>query len=122
MTSFRPRSAHLADDSVLDTVRPISDLSELYYEFNEYRLEIIEERIRDQLKRLRENRRVGKKFETKAFKAFLAEQERFLAHSNHETMEDEKVRFGYIEEIEYPNAPVAENGEAARTSKRARPS
>ena len=71
VTSFRPKSPFLPDDSALPTVRGISDLSELYYQYGQYRLEIIEERIRDRLKRLREDHAAGKKTDTKALKAFL---------------------------------------------------
>jgi len=80
VTSFRPKSHNVQDDTVLTTVRPISNLSELYFQFSEYRLEILEERIRTQLKALRENETRGKKMNTKALKCFLREQELFLAH------------------------------------------
>ena len=94
VTSFRPRCADLHDDTVLTTVRPISNLSELYFQFSEYRLEILEERIRNQLKVLREAKRGGKKIATFKLKGFLEEQERFLAHMNKEMVEDEKVTDG----------------------------
>jgi hypothetical protein len=64
VTSFRPRSAHVRDDSVLTTVRAISDLSELYFGYGEYRLEIMEERIRAHLKEIRERKRAGRLFNT----------------------------------------------------------
>jgi hypothetical protein len=91
VTSFRPKCASLRDDSVLTTVRPVSDLSELYYDFSEYRLEIMEERIRTQIKRLRTRRRAGKKYETKNIKAFLEEQIAFLNHTDHEIVLEENV-------------------------------
>ena len=95
VTSFRPRCADLRDDTVLTTVRPISNLSELYFQFSEYRLEILEERIRSQLKVLREAKRGGKKIATIKLKSFLHEQESFLAHMNREMIEDEKVTKGH---------------------------
>jgi hypothetical protein len=64
VTSFRPRSAHVRDDSVLTTVRAISDLSELYFGYGEYRLEIMEERIRAHLKEIRERKLAGRLFNT----------------------------------------------------------
>ena len=98
VTSFRPRSPALRDDTVLTTVRPISDLSELYYQFTNYRLEILEERVRAELKRLRENSQGGKKLNTRKLKEFLREQEIFLAHMNTEMVEDDFVRKGSIED------------------------
>ncbi|KAI9724375.1 MAG: hypothetical protein M1812_000443 [Candelaria pacifica] len=96
VTSFRPRSAALRDDTVLTTVRPISDLSELYNQFSEYRLEIVESRIRKQLKKLRMRKGAGKKFDTGDLKTFLDEQEDFLAHTNREIVEEEKVVVGQL--------------------------
>lgn len=82
----------------MTTVRPISDLSELYFQFSEYRLDILEERIRAQLKDLREKKRAGKKLNTRALKKFLKEQEVFLAHMNKEIVEDDKVEKGNIDQ------------------------
>lgn len=87
VTSFRPRSPFLKDDSVLRTVRCCSDLSELYYEFSEYRLEIIEERVRAKLKEIRDRRRAGKKFSAPDFKNWITEQGAFLEHTNGEIVE-----------------------------------
>ena len=98
VTSFRPRSPALPDDTVLTTVRPISNLSELYFQFSEYRLEILEERIRKELKMLREAKLRGKKLNTPKMKTFLHEQESFLAHMNQEMIEDEKVVKGEIDD------------------------
>ena len=98
VTSFRPRRATCRDDTVLTTVRPISDLSELYSQFTEYRLEMLEERIRIQLKAMCEAKRANKKFDTRAMKAFFKEQEEFLAHMNREVVEDELVVKGEIDD------------------------
>jgi len=112
VTSFRPKSAHLADDTVLRTVRPISDLSELYYDFGEYRLEILEERIRSKLHELRISRRAGKRIETTDLKNFLGQQVAFLDHTNNEIVEEQKVRVGYIEEVDLPDAKVEEQAQS----------
>lgn len=98
VTSFRPRSAVLPDDTVLTTVRPISDLSELYFQFSEYRLEMLEERIRSKLKSMRERRRAQRRFDTQGIKRFLATQERFLAHMNKEMVDEEKVIMGFTDD------------------------
>ena len=84
VTSFRPRDSSFPDDSVLDTVRPISNLSELYFGYGEYRLAILEERVRKQLENLRDRWRGGKPFTTAEFKRFLSDQESFLAKTNTE--------------------------------------
>jgi hypothetical protein len=98
VTSFRPKSHTVKDDTVLTTVRAISNLSELYYQFSEYRLEILEERIRQKLKALRETERSGRKMNTKDLKAFLHEQEMFLAHMNREMVDDALVTKGSIDD------------------------
>ena len=104
VTSFRPRSPYLPDDSVLTSVRPVSNLSELYTEFASYRLEMLEERIRKQLKILRDNQRAHKTLDAPALKAFLMEQEDFIKRTNEEIVEEEKVAFGYMEETKVPQA------------------
>ncbi|PGH03508.1 hypothetical protein AJ79_07343 [Helicocarpus griseus UAMH5409] len=98
VTSFRPRSPALPDDTVLTTVRAISDLSELYFQFSEYRLEMLEERIRIQLKEIRDRKRARRSFNTKAMKKFLLEQEKFLAHMNREMVQDEMVTKGFTDD------------------------
>ncbi|KAI2784528.1 hypothetical protein F4815DRAFT_126215 [Daldinia loculata] len=98
VTSFRPRCPTVRDDTVLTTVRPISNLLELYNQFSEYRLEILEERIRQQLKELREANGAGRKVATRKLKAFFEEQEKFLAHMNREMVDDEKVITGSIDD------------------------
>ncbi len=98
VTSFRPKHHTYPDDTVLTTVRPISNLSELYAEYSEYRLEMLELRIRDQLRILRETRKGGKKINTSAMKAFLKEQELFLAHMNKEMIEEALVTKGAIDD------------------------
>ena len=114
VTSFRPRCPALRDDTVLTTVRPISNLSELYFQFSEYRLEILEERIRDQLKILRESSKGGKKLNTTRLKTFFREQEKFLAHMNQEIIEDEEVTKGYIDDSHLLN----DHGAQERKNKR----
>ncbi|OJD25475.1 hypothetical protein ACJ73_03159 [Blastomyces percursus] len=98
VTSFRPRSPALPDDTVLTTVRAISDLSELYFQFSEYRLEMLEERIRMQLKEIRDRKKARRNFNTKAMKKFLLEQEKFVAHMNKEMVEDELVTKGFTDD------------------------
>ena len=98
VTSFRPKSPTLRDDTVLTTVRAVSNLPELYYQFSEYRLAILEERIRNQLKQLREMKSGGGRWDTKSMKNFLKEQEIFLGRTNMEMVEEEKVLKGVIDD------------------------
>ena len=98
VTSFRPKCHTVRDDTVLTTVRPISDLGELYYQFGDYRLEILEERIRNYRKSLRETQRRGKKLNTKRLKGFLHEQETFLSHMNKEIVDEILVTKGSIDD------------------------
>lgn len=98
VTSFRPRDPTMRDDTVLTTVRAISNLSQLYFQFSEYRLEMLQERIRLRLEKMLETKLAGKKFDTAAFKKFLKEQEDFLAHMNKEIVEDDQVIKGSIDD------------------------
>ena len=100
VTSFRPGCPSLPDDTQLTTVRPVSDLSELYQQFSEYRLEIVEERVRKALKNLRDVKRGQHKTDTKAVKKFIQEQADFLKQTDEELVEEEMVVQGQI------NAPV----------------
>lgn len=119
VTSFRPRSPFLKDDSVLTTVRPISDLSELYYDFAEYRLEMMEERIRKERREMIARRRAGKKFDTVGHKKFLDESIAFLEHTDNEILEESKVTPGFVEETNIPDVAVGAPVDAHAT-KRAR--
>lgn len=114
VTSFRPRNFSLPDDTVLTTIRPISDLSELYFQFSEYRLEILEERIRDQLRALRETKRLGRKLNVRRFKNFLWEQGEFIAHMNKELVEDQLVIKGEIDDSHLLKSTEAHDGKKKR--------
>lgn len=116
VTSFRPKNPLLRDDTVLTTVRPISDLAELYAQFSEYRLEILEERIRAELKEIRESRAAGRGVSTKKLKMFLAEQQKFLEHMNGEMVDDDQVIAGVVDDSHL----LTKNG-VARAAKRPRP-
>jgi hypothetical protein len=87
ITSFRPKSSLAKDESVLTGVRGISNLNELYSDYAQYRLEILEERIRDRLRTERQRVLGQKPFKTQDFKAFLAEQTAFLESTSNELVE-----------------------------------
>lgn len=98
VTSFRPKSAFAKDDTVLTTVRAISDLSELYLQYSEYRFEMLEERLRAKIKELRDRKRARRPFNTAATKAFIAEQIDFLSIMMRELVDEDKVTKGFTDE------------------------
>lgn len=53
VTSFRPRSPLLLDDSTCMNVRNKSCLSEMYYQWTEYRLRLLSERFQHEADQLR---------------------------------------------------------------------
>lgn len=106
VTSFRPKSAFVKDDTVLTTVRAVSDLSELYSQYTEYRLEMLEERIRAHLKEIRDRKRANRRFDTAATKRFIAEQQNFLAAINHEVVDEDKVTKGFTDDTHLVSADL----------------
>ena len=78
VTSFRPKSPHVRDETVLTGVRCASYLDELYEQYAGYRLEILEERIRAKLREERERQRAGRGFKVADMKMWLTEQKDFL--------------------------------------------
>lgn len=72
---------------------------------------MVEERVRAQLKEVRERHRTAKKFDTRTFKKFLGEQIAFLQHMQNEIVQDEDVQVGFIEEIDYPDVKVGADEE-----------
>lgn len=98
VTSFRPRASSVKDDTVLTTVRPISNLNELYHQFTEYRFELLGERLRDVNRLMRDQQRARRTFDTRAAKNFIREQIDFLEHMDKEIVEDEKVIKGVFDD------------------------
>lgn len=98
VTSFRPRSSLVKDDTVLTTVRPVSDLSELYHQFVEYRFEILQDRLRQIEREIRDRKRARRRFNTIHVKHFIREQIEFLQHMDKEIVEDDKVQRGVIQD------------------------
>lgn len=74
----------MMDTSVLTTIRPITDHSDLYYQWAEYRAEVLQDRLRAMLKLLREQHRAGRTTDKARLKQFLKEQEDWLEHTNKE--------------------------------------
>ncbi|KAI5460367.1 hypothetical protein BGZ63DRAFT_358641 [Mariannaea sp. PMI_226] len=87
VTCFRPKSPLVKDETVLVGVRGISNRSELYTQYTDYRLEILEERIRDQLKKERRRELSKKPFELDQVRNFLTEQKIFIESMLEELIE-----------------------------------
>jgi hypothetical protein len=106
VTSWRPRSAFVKDDSTLRTVRPVSDLNELYPDFVEYRLDIIKQRVDHTQAAMRSSRQAGKRFDTLGLKAFLKESVDFLLRTHNElVVEDDSSEPAIRKNV---NPPVTE--------------
>lgn len=115
VTSFRPRDPLIRDDTVLNSVRPISNLSELYGQVAEYNLQNMEFRVRRMHDHIKKTMRDGAT-DVMGLKAFFAEEIRILSHLQHEIVEENKVQKGVILQ-ELINA---ERSSISRRAKRAR--
>lgn len=82
VTSFRPKDPSVPEDSILTTIRPVSDLRELYNQWTEYRIEIVEERCRRLVKKVRGGKRVGRDFDVEGVKAEIEELKNFLERTS----------------------------------------
>lgn len=89
VTSFRPKSPFLKDETVLVGFRPISHLSEIYKQYSAYRLENLEERIRDQLKKIHGRYDAQLGFDTTSVNEFLREQRAYINTTIEEMVEED---------------------------------
>jgi hypothetical protein len=87
VTAFRPRDANLQDSSVLTTIRPISEPSELYFQWAEYRVEVLQERLQRMLEVLKDEHHAEKPTNVKRLKDFLQEQGDWLSITNNEIVD-----------------------------------
>ncbi|KAI1453552.1 hypothetical protein F4805DRAFT_363605 [Annulohypoxylon moriforme] len=78
VTALRPKSPFVRDETILTGSRPISNLNELYPQYTEYRLEILEERFRAKLKEERRREVSRKPFDLANIRGFLTEQKEYL--------------------------------------------
>lgn len=95
VTSFRPRSPMIRDDTVLNTVRPVSHLPDLYGQVVEYQLENMETRLRRYLKSVRESMKVDR-FDVWAFKEWVAFERYALDSIDKEIVEESLVKKGIL--------------------------
>jgi hypothetical protein len=84
ITSFRPRNPFVKDESNLKTIRGLSDLSEVYLQWTQYRIDVMQQRLDDMQKRLKDQRREGAPTDVHRIKEFLAQQEAWFATTNSE--------------------------------------
>jgi len=98
VTSFRPRNPHVRDDTVLTTVRPISNLSDLYGQTMEYQLENAEARIRGMLKNVRDSMKAGS-IDVAAIKSFIDFEMKTLKGLDDEIVDESMVQKGHLSEI-----------------------
>lgn len=98
VTSFRPRDPLVRDDTVLNTVRPISNLPDLYSQVEEYQLEAMKALIDARLDGLRKDQETNT-YSCKRFKAFTAEAIRRLEHLDHEIVDESLVKMGCLAEV-----------------------
>lgn len=89
VTAFRAKNPLVKDETVLTGVRGISDLDALYTQYTEYRLEILEERIRHQQKQERSRQVANRPFDIAGTCKFLTQQKEFLESMLNEIYEIE---------------------------------
>jgi hypothetical protein len=78
VTCFRPRSPFVPDETVLTGVRSISHKSQLYSQYTEYRLGILEERLRAKMREEKRRQVAKREFDTLGMRGWLIEQKGFL--------------------------------------------
>ncbi|KAJ5081571.1 hypothetical protein NUU61_009835 [Penicillium alfredii] len=91
VTAFRAKSPLIRDETVLTGSRPISNWSELYTQYTEYRLELLEERIRTKLKAEKHRDLAKRPFNIPDMQRFLNEQKLFLEDMVSELIEVEDM-------------------------------
>jgi hypothetical protein len=79
VTSWRPKSVHVRDETVLAGVRGITDQNELYYSFSDYRFRNMESRFQVAYRKLQADKEAGLEFDINATRAFLEEQRYTIA-------------------------------------------
>ena len=89
VTAFRPKSPSVKDEIILTGSRYISNWSELYTDYTEYRLEVLDERLRANLKEERKRVLANRRFNVADMKSFLTEQKQFLESTIAELIEIE---------------------------------
>lgn len=84
ITSFRARNPFVADKSNLGNIRPISEQSELYFQWTQYRIDVLQKRLEGMRELLEEEHRLKKTTDKKRIKDFLVDQAEWLSDTNRE--------------------------------------
>lgn len=95
VTSFRAKSPLAKDDTVLNTVRPISNLPDLYGQVIEYQLENMEARLRRMLKKVRSDMKAGVT-DVAAYKNHFKFEIEALTHLDKEIIPENQVTKGHM--------------------------
>ncbi|KAL2066744.1 hypothetical protein VTL71DRAFT_2816 [Oculimacula yallundae] len=95
ITSFRPRDPLVRDDTRLTTIRPISNLVDIYTQVEDYQLENLKARIDAELAIMRRDKGGGR-YDSTRFKAFAKEAVRYLQHLDQEIVEESLVKHGSV--------------------------
>ncbi|KAJ0414773.1 hypothetical protein BJY00DRAFT_320784 [Aspergillus carlsbadensis] len=78
VTPFRPRDASVRDETILVGTRGISLLDEMYPQYFEYRMEVLEERVRGVMRGERGREGAGRAFDVEGVRGWIREQREFL--------------------------------------------
>ncbi|GAB1198195.1 hypothetical protein APSETT444_007504 [Aspergillus pseudonomiae] len=78
VTSLRPKSPFVRDETSIRPLLPITPRNTLYYQYVEYRLENLEERVRHQLKVIRQQKKANRDFDVASARKFLLEERDFI--------------------------------------------
>ncbi|KNG87868.1 hypothetical protein ANOM_003867 [Aspergillus nomiae NRRL 13137] len=78
VTSLRPKSPFVRDETSIRPLLPITPRNTLYYQYVEYRLENLEERVRHLLKVIRQQKKANRDFDVASARKFLLEERDFI--------------------------------------------
>ncbi|PIG83596.1 hypothetical protein AARAC_010137 [Aspergillus arachidicola] len=78
VTSLRPKSPFVRDETIIRPLLPITPKSTVYYQYAEYRLENLEERVRHQLKVMRQHKKANRDFDGASAHKFLLGEREFI--------------------------------------------
>ncbi|RAQ76973.1 hypothetical protein AFCA_012498 [Aspergillus flavus] len=78
VTSLRLKSPFIRDETIIRPLLPTTPKSTLYYQYAEYRLENLEERVRHQLKVMRQHKKANRDFDVASTRKFLLGEREFI--------------------------------------------
>ncbi|KAB8248945.1 hypothetical protein BDV35DRAFT_402881 [Aspergillus flavus] len=78
VTSLRLKSPFIRDETIIRPLLPTTPKSTLHYQYAEYRLENLEERVRHQLKVMRQHKKANRDFDVASTRKFLLGEREFI--------------------------------------------